>query len=368
MGVPMMDLAAEYRAVKDELDAALIEFLDSGKYILGPYVERFEAEFAGYIRVNHCVGVASGTDALLIALRALGVCDGDEVITTPFTFVASADVIVRLGARPVFVDVEPETLNIDADRVKDAIGPATAAVLPVHLYGMPCELERLSKITSDAGIPLVEDAAQAMGSRFAGQFIGTFGKAGCFSFFPTKNLGGYGDGGIIATNDARLAEKARALRVHGATRKNYPEVIGYKARLDAMQAVILSVKLNYLDTWLSRKRELVAAYRERLGKVPGISLLAEPSDREPAYHQFTVRADNRDELIGFLHARDIGCAPYYPIPVHLTTAFQFLGYGEGDFAEAEKAASEVVSLPLFSRMTEQQLDIVCSAVEEFFRG
>lgn len=368
MAVPLMDIAAEYRSIKDEIDEALLEFLGSGKYVLGPYVERFEEEFAEYLGVAYCVGVSSGTDALLISLRVLGVGEGDEVITTPFTFVASADVIVRLGARPVFVDVEPDTLNINADAVKGAVANETAAILPVHLYGMPCDLARLGEIAAETGVSIVEDAAQAAGSKYAGRLVGTFGKVGCFSFFPTKNLGAYGDGGIIATDSAELAEEARALRVHGAKRKNYPGVIGYKARLDAMQAAVLSVKLKYLNRWVSRKRELVNAYRERLAGVAGVTLPAEPEGREPAYHQFTVRAERRDELKESLQYRDIGCAVYYPIPVHLTEAFGFLGYRPGDFPEAEKAAAEVVSLPLFSQMTDGQLDTVCSAVEEFYVG
>jgi dTDP-4-amino-4,6-dideoxygalactose transaminase len=363
-----MDIAAEYHSIKDEVDVALLDFLRSGEYILGPYVERFEKEFAEYLSVKYCVGVASGTDSLLLALRALGVGDGDEVITTPFTFVASADVIARVGARPVFVDVEPDTLNISSDAVKSAIGPKTAAILPVHLYGLPCELMNLIAIAYEIGVPIVEDSAQAVGSKYDGRFVGTFGEVGCFSFFPTKNLGGYGDGGIIATNDAGLTEEVKALRVHGAKRKNFPDTIGYKSRLDAIQAVILSVKLKHLDAWVSRKRELVAAYRNRLGTVAGIELLTEPPTREPAYHQFTIRAERRDELMEFLRTCGIGCAVYYPIPIHLTPAFQFLGYSSGDFPEAEKAANEVLSLPLFSQMSDGQLDAVCSAVEEFYRG
>lgn len=368
MTVPLMDIAAEYHSIKDELDAALLDFMGSGKYILGPYVERFEKEFAEYLGVKYCVGVASGTDALLIALKALGVGNGDEVITTPFTFVASADVIVRIGARPVFVDVEPDTLTVNTNAVKNAIGPKTAAILPVHLYGMPCDLATLTAVCNKAGLPIVEDSAQAAGSKYNGRFAGTFGAAGCFSFFPTKNLGGYGDGGIIATDDTELAEKARALRVHGAKRKNYPDTIGYKSRLDAIQAITLSVKLKHLDDWISRKRELVTVYRDRLGAVAGVNLLAEPPGCEPAYHQFTVRVEGRDELVESLKTHGVSSGVYYPIPIHLTDAFRFLGYGAGDFPEAEKAAKEVLSLPLFSQMSDEQLDSVCSAVEEFYSG
>jgi dTDP-4-amino-4,6-dideoxygalactose transaminase len=266
------------------------------------------------------------------------------------------------------VDVESETLNINTVEIKNAIGPETAAVLPVHLYGMPCDLANLTMVCKEAGLQIVEDSAQAAGSKYDGRFVGTFGDAGCFSFFPTKNLGGYGDGGIIATDDAELAEKARALRVHGAKRKNYPDTIGYKSRLDAIQAVTLSVKLKHLGDWISRKRELVAAYRNRLGAVAGVNLLAEPPRCEPAYHQFTIRAERRDELIESLRGQGIKSGIYYPLPIHLTEAFRFLGYGAGDFPEAEKAAKEVLSLPLFSQMSDEQLDSVCSAVEEFYSG
>lgn len=363
--IPLKDLAAQYRALAPEIDAAVKEFLAGGEYILGEPVASFERACADYLKVAHAVGVASGTDALLIALRALGVGRGDEVITTPFTFVATADVIVRLGATPVFADIRPDTLNVDPTRVAEVVTPRTKAVVPVHLYGLPAQVPAIA--AAAPGVPVVEDAAQAMGGEVDDTKVGSLGRVAAFSFFPTKNLGGYGDGGLIATDDAEVAARARRLRVHGADRKNFPAEIGYKSRLDGLQAVILGVKLRHLDRWAARLRELVGRYRTQLRDVAGVTLLAEaPPGVLPAYHQFTVRAGRRDELRAFLERRGIASAVYYPVPVHLTPAFAFLGKGPGSFPEAEAAAREVLSLPLWPEMTEAQVDEVCAAVAAFY--
>jgi len=362
--IPLKDLAAQYRALEAELEPAVREFLASGQYVLGPPVEKFERDAAEYLGVGYCVGVGSGTDALLIALRALGVGEGDEVVTTPFTFVASADVIVRLGGRPVFVDVDPETLNISPGAVAEAVTERTKAAMPVHLYGLPADVPAIA--AAAPGVPILEDAAQAIGGELAGRKVGSLGAAAAFSFFPTKNLGAFGDGGLIAANDEALAERARRLRVHGAATKNYPEEIGYKSRLDGLQATVLSVKLKHLDRWVARTCELVGRYRERLAAVDGVTLLAEPTDRRPAYHQFTVRATRREELRTFLAERGIASAVYYPTAVHLTPAFADLGYGAGTFPEAEEAAGEVVSLPLWPEMADEQVEEVCNVVAEFY--
>ena len=362
--IPLKDVAAQYRELKAEVDAALERFLGAGQYVLGPPVERFEREVAAYLGVEHAVGVGSGTDALLIALRGLGVGEGDDVITTPFTFVASADVIVRLGARPVFADVDAATLNLDPAKIAEAATAGTAAILPVHLYGLPADVPAIA--AAAPGVPILEDAAQAMGAELGGRKVGQLASAAAFSFFPTKNLGAFGDGGLIATDDEDLAARARRLRVHGADKKNYPREIGYKSRLDGIQAVILSIKLNHLDAWVARTRELVGRYRERLAGVEGIALLAEPEGCRPAYHQFTVRTGRRDELKGFLGERGIASAVYYPVAVHLTPAFADLGYGAGSFPEAEKAAGEVLSLPLWPEMADGQVDEVCDAVAAFY--
>lgn len=362
--IPLKDVAAQYRALKAEIDAALEQFLGAGQYVLGPGVERFEREVAAYLGVKHAVGVGSGTDALLIALRALGVGEGDDVITTPFTFVASADVIVRLGARPVFADVDAATLNLDAGKIAEVATGGAAAILPVHLYGLPADVSAIAAAVP--GVPILEDAAQAMGGELGGRKVGQLASAAAFSFFPTKNLGAFGDGGLIATDDGDLAARARRLRVHGADKKNYPQEIGYKSRLDGLQATILSIKLKHLDAWVARTRELVGRYRERLAAVEGITLLAEPEGCRPAYHQFTVRAERRDDLKRFLGDRGIASGVYYPVAVHLTPAFADLGYGAGSFPEAEKAAGEVLSLPLWPEMADDQVDQVCDAVAAFY--
>jgi dTDP-4-amino-4,6-dideoxygalactose transaminase len=362
--IPLKDVAAQYRALRGELLPALEAFLASGQYVLGPAVEAFEREAAAYLGVKYAVGVGSGTDALLLALRALGVGEGDDVVTTPFTFVASADVIVRLGARPVFADVEAATLNLDAARVAEAVTSKTRAVLPVHLYGLPADVPALA--AAAPGVPILEDAAQAMGAELGGRKVGRLGAAAAFSFFPTKNLGAFGDGGLVATDDEALAGRARRLRVHGADKKNFPQEIGYKSRLDALQAVVLSIKLKYLDGWAARTRELVSRYRERLAAVEGVTLLAEPEGRRPAYHQLTVRASRREELRRFLGERGIASGVYYPTVVPLTPAFKFLRYRPGSFPEAERAAAEAVSLPLWPEMAEAQLEAVCEAVAAFY--
>jgi dTDP-4-amino-4,6-dideoxygalactose transaminase len=361
--IPLKDLVAQYRSLEGELDGAIREFLAAGQYVLGPPVEAFERACAEYLGVSACVGVGSGTDALLIALRALGVGEGDEVITTPFTFVASADVIVRLGARPVFADVDPTTLNLDPARAAEARSPKTKALLPVHLYGVPADIPAIAAAVPD--VPIVEDAAQAMGARLGGRPVGALAEAAAFSFFPTKNLGAFGDGGLIATDDDELAARTKRLRVHGAARKNFPEEIGYKSRLDGLQAAILSVKLRHLDDWVATTRKLVSRYREGLAGVGDVTLLAEPAGCEPAYHQFTIRTARPGELREFLAGRGIASASYYPTPIHLTGAFKFLGYEPGAFPAAEEAAGEVLSLPLWPEMTEGQVDDVCRAVAAF---
>jgi dTDP-4-amino-4,6-dideoxygalactose transaminase len=362
--IPLKDLAAQYRALESELAPAIKEFLAAGQYVLGPAVEAFEREAAAYLGARHAVGVGSGTDALLIALRALGVGEGDEVVTTPFTFVASVDVVARLRAKPVFVDVDPGTLNISPAAAAGAVTARTKVVMPVHLYGSPADVPALAE--ASPGIPILEDAAQAIGGELADRKVGSLGAAAAFSFFPSKNLGAFGDGGLVATDEAELAARARRLRVHGAATKNYPEEIGYKSRLDGLQATVLSIKLKHLDGWVARTRELVGLYRRRLAAVDGVTLLTEPEGCRPAYHQFTVRAARRDELQSFLGERGVASAVYYPTAVHLTPAFEYLGHGVGSFPEAERAAGEVLSLPLWPEMADEQVEAVCAAVADFY--
>jgi dTDP-4-amino-4,6-dideoxygalactose transaminase len=363
--IPMKDLAAQWREIEGEAAAVLTDFLGRGEYVLGAAVKGFEGACAAYLDVPYAVGVGSGTDALLLALRALDVGPGDEVITTPFTFVAAADVVVRLGARPVFADLDAATLNLAPAAAAAAVTPRTKAVVPVHLYGLPADVAALAAAVGP-GVAVVEDAAQAMGATFGGRKVGTLGTFGCFSFFPTKNLGGYGDGGLVATADGALAARVRRLRAHGAEEKYFPLEIGYKSRLDGVQAALLGVKLAHLEEWVGRTRALVALYRAGLAEVDGITLLAEPAGRLPAYHLFTIRAAMREELRAYLRSRGIATAVYYPWPIHLTPAFAFLGWKEGAFPAAERAAREVVSLPLWPEMTEGQLDEVVTAVNDFY--
>ncbi len=366
MQIPLMNPAEEYKSIKADIDNALQKFLAKGQYVLGPYVEQFEEEIAEYVKTNYAVGVGSGTDALLLVLDALGVGEGDEVITTPFTFIASTDVILRLGARPVFVDVEPNTLNIDAMKMEATITDKTKCILPVHLYGLPCDMDAINAIGGQYDIPVVEDACQAMGSTFNGKRAGALAGAGCVSFFPTKNLGGFGDGGIVTTDDAELAESCRLLRVHGAPRKNYPEMIGYKSRLDAMQAALLSVKLKHLEDWMARKREIASFYRAGLRDVPGVTLLDEPLGRKQAYHQFTIRAQNRDALKDALGEAGIATGVYYPLPIYMTPALQEFGYGAGLCPETEAAAGEVLSLPLYPTMEDEAVEVVLNEIRSFY--
>ncbi|MCP4228839.1 MAG: DegT/DnrJ/EryC1/StrS family aminotransferase [bacterium] len=366
MKIPLMNPAEEYQSIKNEINKVLEEFLAKGQYVLGPYVERFEEEVAEYVGAKYAVGVGSGTDALLLVLRALGVGEGDEVITTPFTFIASTDVILRLGARPKFVDVEPDTLNIDAGKIDAAISEKTKCILPIHLYGLPCDMDTINSIAARYGLPVIEDACQAMGSAFGDKRAGALGRAGCFSFFPTKNLGGFGDGGIITTDDKDIAEACRLLRVHGARRKNFPDILGYKSRLDAMQTAMLSVKLKHLDDWIARKREIVSFYRRDLGDIEGVTLLDEPVGRKQAYHQFTIRAIKRDYLKEALAEAGIASGVYYPIPIYLTPALKQFGYTGGLCTETERAAEEVLSLPLYSTMEDGAVEKVCDFIADFY--
>ena len=376
--VPFVDLAAQHAALRGEIDAAIAHVIDQGQFVLGDEVARFEAEFAAYCGARFAVGVASGLDALTLALTALGIGPGDEVITAANTFIATALAIVRVGARPVLVDCHPETLSIDVRQVAAAITPRTRVILPVHLYGRVADMPALARLAERHGIALVEDAAQAHGAALDGRAAGAWGAAGCFSFYPSKNLGALGDGGAVVTSDAALAEKLRTLRNYGGQTKYRHEVAGFNSRLDTLQAAVLRVKLPHLDEWNHARRQAAAKLREMLSTAPSpptplpprgegsIRLRALPRDAEfpidHVQHLFPIEVDHRDEVARRLTDLGIGVAIHYPTPVHLTPAMAHLGYQPGAFPVAERAADRLLSLPLYPEIRDEQLQRVAAAL------
>lgn len=367
---PLVDLKDQYRAIKAEVDAAIQRVMDSQQFILGPEVENFEKEVADYCGTRFAVACASGSDALLLALMGLDVGPGDEVVTTPFTFVATAGSVARLGARPVFVDIDPRTYNIDVSKLKSAITSKTKAIIPVHLFGMSADMDAIIKIANRRGIPVIEDAAQAIGATYAGKPVGSIGLCGCFSFFPSKNLGGAGDGGMLTTNDEAFADKLRLLHLHGGHTKYEYELIGMNSRLDALQAAILRVKLRHLDSWSEGRRRKAARYDElftKLGLDHNIRLPQIQTKCSHIYNQYVIRAPRRDELKTFLRDRGVPSEIYYPLPLHLQQAFAYLGYKRGDFPESEAASKEVLALPVFPEMTDDQQSLVVDSIAAFYR-
>ena len=362
-----LDLKAQYAAIRAEINEAVGRTLESQHFILGPEVSELENELAALTRCKYAIACASGTDALILALRALGVGAGDEVITTPFTFVASAGSIAQLGATPVFVDIDPQTFNIDPSGIDEAITPRTKAIMPVHLFGLTASMDEINAVAGRNGIAVVEDAAQAIGARYHERPAGSLGLLGCFSFFPSKNLGAAGDGGLITTNDAQLAERLKLLHLHGAHQRYEYEILGMNSRLDALQAAILRVKLRHLDDWNSRRRGNAARYRrffEDLGLTEKVSVPLEPAHMTHVYNQFTIRVPHRDEVRERLRDEGIPNEIYYPIPLHLQKAFNYLSYKPGDFPESERASQEVLSLPIYPELTEEQLHRVVSAIAD----
>ncbi|MEA1928416.1 MAG: DegT/DnrJ/EryC1/StrS family aminotransferase [Candidatus Auribacterota bacterium] len=365
MTVPLLDLPAQYKEIETELENEVLDIMRSGRYIKGPKVVRLEEELARYCEVEQAVGCASGTDAILLALMAVGVGPGDEVITTPYSFFATGGCISRLGARPVFVDILPDTYNIDPSGIEAKITDKTKAIIPVHLYGQCADMDPILEVAAARNIPVIEDAAQAIGARYKGRTAGSMGTIGCFSFFPSKNLGGCGDGGFMTTGDPELAEKLTILREHGASPKYYHKVIGINSRLDALQAGIILVKLPHLEKWHEGRRKNAAFYDEHLADLP-VTLPRISDDCVSVYNQYVIRADRRDELREHLKSLDIGNEIYYPVPLHLQECYRELGYREGDMPEAEKAARETVALPIYPQLTEEQLMEVVSGIKGFF--
>jgi dTDP-4-amino-4,6-dideoxygalactose transaminase len=361
----MLDLTRYDESLRQEIARRVGEIFATGRFVLGAATESFEKAFASEIGVAHAVGVTSGTDALLVALMALGVGPGDEVITTPFTFFASAGVVARLNARPVFVDVEPATFNLDPARLEAAITPRTKAIQPVHLYGQCADMDPILEISARRRIPVVEDACQAVGATYRGRMAGSMGAIGAFSFYPTKNLGAAGDAGAVTTNDPDLARLLVSLRLHGSSTTYFHDRVGGNFRLDALQAAVLAAKLPRLSAWTERRRSIAARYREILGEAERagrIGLPVEAENRRHVYHQYVVRVPDRDGVKARLGERRISSAVFYPLPLHLQPCFADLGYREGDFPRAEEAAREVLALPVFPELTDQEVERVAEGV------
>jgi dTDP-4-amino-4,6-dideoxygalactose transaminase len=365
MNIPAFDLKRQYRNLSSELLPILEEVMAKGQFILGENVELLEKELADYCGTKYAVGVASGTDALLLSLEALGIGEGDEVITTPFTFFATSEVISLLKAKPVFVDIDSKTFNIDPDKIEDAITTKTKAVIPVHLFGQMAEMDDIEYLAEKYDLYIIEDACQAIGAEYKGRRAGSIGDTGCFSFFPTKNLGAFGDGGLITTNDEKLYEKIKLLRVHGSRKKYYHELIGHNSRLDEIQAAILRVKLKYLDNWIERRIEIAKIYSEGLKDLDVTVPEVKPYLRH-VYHQYVIRTKHRDELQEYLSNKGIGTAIYYPLPLHLQECYKDLGYREGDLPEAEKASKEVIALPMWPELTNEEVNYIVESIREFF--
>jgi len=368
MKVPLLDLTAQYKTIRWQVRSAIDRVCESQLFILGPEVTACERDIASFCGASHAIGVSSGTDALLVALMAAGVAPGDEVITSPFTFFATAGVIARLGARPVFVDIEAENFNLDPDAIESRLTRRTKAILPVHLFGRCAAMEPILEIAAKHGLTVIEDAAQSIGARNShGHAAGTIGDLGCFSFFPSKNLGAFGDAGMVVTQNAKLAESVRVLRVHGGKPKYYHKQIGGNFRLDALQAAVLRVKLSYLPLWTAGRRQNAARYRELFdhsGLSPHVTL---PQDVPGhIYNQFVIRCVNRDVLQAFLREREIETEIYYPVPLHLQECFAELGYARGEFPQAEAAAQEVLALPIYPELSEEQQCYVVDQICEFY--
>jgi len=380
--VPLLDLKAQYATLRERIKEAIDRVAEAQHFILGPEVEALETQIAAYSQCEFGIGVSSGSDALLIALMAIGLKSGDEVITSPYTFFATAGAIARLNAKPVFVDIDPLTFNIDPAQVEEAITGRTRAIMPIHLYGQMAETTTIMEIARKHKLIVIEDAAQAIGAEAEGRRAGSIGHMGCFSFFPSKNLGGFGDGGMITTNDAELAKKLRLLRNHGYSPKYYNKVVGGNFRLDAIQAAILRVKFEYLDGWTAARQHNAAIYRRlfeeaelsirpsaaELSQLTGVILPVETEGGRHIYNQFVIRSGQRDSLMKYLKERKIGTEIYYPVPMHLQECFADLKYRLGDFPLSESAAAETLALPIYPELTEEMIGTVVDAIDDFYNS
>jgi len=371
MNIPMLDLRAQHATIAAEVESAISAVLQSQQLILGPEVRELERELAEYCSSSEAISCASGSDALLLALMAYGIGQGDEVVSTPYTFFATAGAIVRLGARPVFVDIDPVSFNLNADLLEKAITSRTRAIMPIYLYGQCAEMSDINKIAARHNIPVIEDAAQAIGAEHKGTRAGSLGAIGCFSFYPSKNLGGAGDGGLMTTSDPEIADRLRILRAHGAKKKYYHDVVGLNSRLDSLQAAILRVKFRHLDDWMSARRSNAARYRELFGKTGllssgRVSVPQECSGQFHVYNQFVLRVTDRDKLRAQMKEKGIGTEVYYPVPMHLQPCFANLGYKQGDFPESERAANESLAIPIYPELGAEAQRYIVDVISSFY--
>jgi UDP-2-acetamido-2-deoxy-ribo-hexuluronate aminotransferase len=365
MKIHMVDVIGQYQHIKPEVDAAVHTVLDSGQFILGKQVGELECQMAGYLGVKYAVGCASGTDALQVAMMALGIGPGDEVITTPFTFVATAETIAILGAKPVYVDIDPKTFNIDPWKIEAAITPRTKAIIPVHLYGQAAEMDPIMEIARRRNLKVIEDSAQAVGASYKGRKVCSFGDIAAISFFPSKNLGAFGDAGMVVCNDPELNGKLRMIVAHGSKQRYYHEVLGVNSRLDTIQAAILLVKLRHLENWNNQRRAAAARYDAMLAGTPAMVPYVSPSCTH-IFHQYTLCVPKRDELDAHLKEKNIPHAVYYPVPLHLQKAFVMSGGKKGDFPVTEKLSEQVISVPMHTELTEEQQRFITDSIKEFY--
>ena len=368
--IPLLDLQAQHKQIREEVLAEIVRVVDAQKFILGEDVKQLEAEIASYSGTKHAIGCASGSDALMLALMALDIHAGDEVLTTPYTFFATAGAISRVGAVPVFVDVEEDTFNLDVSLMESVLAahPKVRAIIPVHLFGGCADMDPIMKMANEHGIMVIEDAAQSIGAEYKGRRAGSIGQIGALSFFPSKNLGGYGDGGIMTTDDAALAEKLMALRVHGRTGKYFHQWIGVNSRLDALQAAVLRVKLRYLDGWTAGRERNAAHYRRQMAKLRIPVIPAQPAAYQTrhVYNQFVIRCKQRDGLQAHLKQQGIGSEVYYPLPLHLQPCYADLGHKKGDFPVSERLAAETLALPIHSELAGEDIDLICESIGAFY--
>ena len=367
MMIPFVDLKAQYDSIKDEIDEAIQKVLNNTSFIMGEELKKFEEEFASFCNTKFAIGVANGSDALILALKACGISKGDEVITVPHTFIATTEAITHVGGKIIFVDINPKTYTIDVSKIEEKISNKTRAIIPVHLYGQPADMDPIMELAKKYNLKIIEDAAQAHGAEYKGEKVGSIGDAGCFSFYPAKNLGAYGDAGMVVTNNEGIAEGIKLLRNHGRITKKYEhDIEGYSSRLDNLQAAILRVKLSHLNKWNESRRKNAQKYNELLNDIDGIFTPYEADYAKHVYHLYVIRTENRDKLREELRSKDIATGIHYPIPLHLQAAYKYLGYEYGDFPVTEECSQEILSLPMFTELSEDQIEEIVKLIKKYF--